>query len=167
MSGETESKKPMIDERHEMVASLLNKYPEKMGLGILKPCSDTNRFLTMSFQEQRRLTAEECGEAATVLSQAATYIQLETNKMTADIKWCNKCIDWMIADHVAEMGSRYTPTEYRRVIAIRQNDVCTKLDAIITQAQLRVDVMAYMPTQIRGTAKSFSDLQQTKRSQRA
>jgi hypothetical protein len=167
MSGESESKKPAIDERYADIQQLIKRYPDKIGLGALRPINETNRYLTMSAHEQRKLSAEECGEAAVVLNQAATYIQLEINQMKADIKWCEKYIDWLIASSITNTGSKYTPFEYRKVLAIRQNDVAMKFYKIITDIEIRVDWLAYMPTQIKGTAASFADLQQTKRSQRA
>jgi hypothetical protein len=166
MSGEQESKKPKIDELREEVEKLLQNYPAKVGLGVIQPTNEVNQFLTMTISEQRKLSAEECGEAAIVLNQAATYIQLETNRMQADIDWCTEYINWIIAQDVANVGTKYTPYEYRRILAIKQNDVAMKLQKVISRAQLRIKSLAYMPTQLRATAASFADLQQTKRSQR-
>ena len=167
MSGEEESKTQTIDERYQQLQLLLKNYPSKIGLGVLQPINDTERYLTMSEQERRRMTAEECGNAAITLNQAATYIQLETNKMQAEIRWCDRYIDWLIASKITEAGSKYTPFEYRRILAIRNNDVATKLQQIMANIQLRIDSLSYIPTQLRATAASYSDLQQTKRSQKA
>ena len=112
------------------------------------------------------MTAEECGEAAVVLNQASTYVQLETNRIRADINWCNKYIDWLIARKITEYGSKYTPFDYRRMLASRDNDVAKELHGIVTNAELKLASLEYMPNQLRATAASFSDLQQTKRNQR-
>ena len=170
MSGENESKTLTTEERRDKMLSLLNSYPEKIGIGLLQPSNEVNRFLTMSSSELRRLTAEECGEAAVVLNQSATYIQLEMNKVIADIKWCEDYIAYLIASSMAGLSGRYMPFDliiYHKVQAIKGNDVAMKLQAIVTQAQLRHRSLEYMPNQLRGTAQSFADLQQTKRSQRA
>jgi len=166
MSGENESKKPTIEEKHNRIEALLRRYPAKVGLGVLQPSNEVERFLTMQTTEIRRLNAEECGEAAVVLNQAATYIQLELNRMQADAAWCNQYIDWLIAQNITQYGTQYTPFEYRKVLAIKDHDIAMQLQQIVTQIQLRVQSMSYIPNQLRATAASFSDLQQTKRSQR-
>ena len=167
MSGEPESKKLTIDEKLVKIAALLKAYPEKIGLGLLRPINEVHRFLTMSITEQRKLSAEECGEAAVVLNQEAVYVQLENNRIQADINWCEEYIKFIIAKNIASVGGKYTPFEYRKVLAIQQDDVAMKLHGIITNATLKLDAMQYIPNQLRGVSKSFGDLQQTKRSQRA
>ena len=166
MTGETESKMPTTDERHAKVEALLEHYPEEIGLGVLRPPNEVNRFLNLTATEQRKMTAEECGEAAVILSQSAVYIQMATNRIAADITWCNAYIDYLIADTISQMGTQYTPFPYRRILAIKNNDSTKTLQAIVSSAQLRVDAMQYIPNQLRGCATAFSDLQQTKRSQR-
>ena len=117
--------------------------------------------------EIRRMNAEECGEAAVIINQSATYIQLQLNIVNADVNWCNKYIDWLVASTIAQYGGKYTPFEYRRLLASKDNDVAMKLHKIVSDAELQAQCLEYMPNQLRATAKSFSDLQQTKRSQRA
>jgi hypothetical protein len=169
MSGENESKTQKtetLDLKREKVARLLEKYPAKVGLGALSPNNEVERFLAMTTMEIRRLNAEECGEAAVVLNQAGTYIQLQLNTLRADIDWCNKYVDWIVAGPITHYGGKYTPFEYRRLLASKDNDVATKLHKIVSDAELQAKCIEYLPNQLRATARSFSDLQQTKRSQR-
>lgn len=155
------------NEKREAIQSLIKKYQGQVGIGELTPNNEVNRFLNMTLNEQRKMDAIECGEASVVLSQSAVYIQLEINKTQADINWCNKYIDFLIADKIATSGNKYTPFDYKRIIAIRNNDVALELQAIINKAELRIDILKYIPNQIRGVASSFSELQQTKKTQRA
>jgi len=170
MSGENESKMPTTEERREKMQKLLADYPVKVGLGLLQPVNDVNMFMTMSLAEIRKLTAEECGEAAVILNQAATYIQLQMNQINADIKWCEEYITYLIAKDMIQLGSgRYVAKDvipHFQARAVKANDTAMKLQGIITQARLRYRSLEYMPNQLRGTAQSFADLQQTKRSQR-
>ncbi len=154
-----------LQDKHDKVQKLLQDYPIKVGLGSLAPNNDVQKFLTVTQSEIRRMSAEECGEASVILNQAATYIQLEINRVQADIDWCEQYIHFLISDTIANCGSQYTPFEYRKEIAIKQNDVATKLKSIVVQAQLRLQVLSYMPNQLRATSLSFSNLQQTKRHQ--
>lgn len=166
MNGEQESKKPTIDEKRNKIQELLKKYPEKVGIGILRPINEVNQFLTMSINEQKQMNAEECGEASVVLNREATYVQLQINVMQAELNWCHEYIEYLICKKVAKYGDKYTPFEYRRRMAIIDNDIASKLQEVITQIQLRLKSLEYMPNQLRAMAASFSDLQQTKRLQR-
>ncbi len=162
-----EPKKSPLDIKRERVTRLLDLYPAKVGLGVLQPINEVNRYLTMSGAERRKMDAEDCGEAAVTLNQAGTYIQLELNKIRADINWCNKYIDWLVSNTITQYGTKWTPFEYRRLLASKDNDVALKLHTIISDAELQAQSLEYLPNQLRATAASYSELQQTKRRQRA
>ena len=164
--AEQPPEKSPLELKREHVSRLLERYPAKLGLGVLRPSNEVERFLTMTTMEIRRMSAEECGEAAVILNQSGTYIQLELNRVRSDLDWCNKYIDWLVAKTIAQYGGKYTPFEYRRLLASRDNDVAMKLHKIVSDAELQAKCIEYLPNQLRATAKSFSDLQQTKRSQR-
>jgi len=169
MSGENESKTQKtetVEEKHGRIQMLIKRYPSEVGLGLLRPANEVERFLTMTSTELRRLSAEECGEASIIINQEATYIQLQLNMIKADINWCNKYIEWLIARTITQYGTKYTPFEYRRLLASRDNDVAMKLHQIIANAEAKAECLAYIPNQLTAAAKSFSELQQTKRSQK-
>lgn len=166
MTGKSESKKLTIDEKHERVVKLAAEYPGTLGVKMAMP-SDAETFLTYGVQEHRRMTAEECGEASVVLSQMAVYIQLELNRMQADLTWCENAIDFMVANVIHSCGNKYTPFPYKRKIAIKNNDVAVKLQGIVSNIQVQMDALNYLPSHLKAVASSYGDLQQTKRNQRA
>lgn len=166
MSGKEESKTPTITERHEKIVALAKEYPESLGLRIQIP-SDAQEYLDASTATRRKMDAEECGNAAIVLAQLATYIQLETNRMQADMNWCDNAIDFLVANIIHTCGNKYTPFPYKRKIAIKNNDVAKKLSVIISNIQVRTDSLNYLPSHLKAVASAYGDLQQTKRSQRA
>lgn len=153
-------------EKHEKIQKLIEKYQSEIGVGILQPNNEINRFLSMTINEQRKMDAIECGEASVVLNQAAVYVQLEINKTQADINWCNKYINFLIADNIANAGNKFTPFEYKRTIAIKNNDVATQLESVVNAASLRIDSLQYIPNHLKAAASAFSELQQTKKNQR-
>lgn len=155
-----------VDQKHQKIAALLEDYPEKIGIGKLKPVNEVNHFLTIEQSELRRMSAEECGEASVILNQSATYVQLEQNKISADIEWCESYLQFIIAGEIGNIGTQYMPYEYRKALAIKQNDVAMSLQGIITKAKLRMNLLNYLPNQLRNLSASFADLQQTKRQQR-
>lgn len=163
MSGEPESQ---LNEKRIKIERLLKEYAIKVGLGVVQPTNEVEKYINLSTPELRKMSAEECGEAAYIIGRAMTYLQLETNKIQADINWANQYLTWLIAPHVMNVGTQYTPMEYRKVLAIKNNDVAMKLQTIIVEAQLRIDSMAFMSTQLRVIATALESLQQTKRNQK-
>ncbi len=155
-----------VDEKREKAQNLVKKYSESVGLGVLRPINEVNRFLTATVHDIRRMSAEECGEAAVILSQEATYVQLQCNQLQADVNWCEQYVNFLVANTVMNCGGQYTPFEVRKTIAIKNDDVAMKIQAAIVNARLRLDTLSYMPNQLRATASSFADLQQTKRTQK-
>lgn len=155
-----------VDEKRAKANELVQKYTESVGLGVLRPVNEVNRFLTVTVHDIRRMSAEECGEAAVILNQEATYVQLQCNQIQADVNWCEQYVNFLVANTVMSCGSQYTPFEVRKTIAIKNDDVAMKVQAAIVNARLRLDALSYMPNQLRATASSFADLQQTKRTQK-
>lgn len=175
MSGENELSAPKIDstpcldaldKRHAAILQLLQSYPEQIKLGVLQPDNETEKLLNLTRADLRRMTAEDCGEAAFILNRMATYIQLQYNQIQADIEWCQQNIDAIISRSVDKYGSQYLPYEYRRNLAIMQDDVAKKLQGIIVQAKLRLTSLSFLATQIHAQARSLENLQQTKRAQK-
>jgi hypothetical protein len=166
MTSENVSKTQQTEERRQKMLRLAEDYSLKLGLGKLQPTNDVEKYLNLTQPELRRMTAEDCGEAAYFISRAMTYIQLETNKVQADINWCEQYMHWLIASVIHTVGGQYTPFEYKRLLAIKQNDVAMELQKIIVAGKVRLDTMAFVTTQLRGLLTTFEGLQQTKRAQR-
>jgi hypothetical protein len=156
----------VIEDRRKKLEQICSSYQNKVGLGIVYNKNEVNAFLNIGLEQQKRMSAEECGEASIVLNQAAIYIQLETNKMQADISWCHRYLDFIISDDVLKLSTQYLPFEYKKVIAIKENDVAMKLNKTISDIQILIDSTQYIPSQLRSLASSFGELQQTKRQQR-
>ena len=170
MSSDNASKTPTTsdttEKRRQKIIRLIEEYPIQIGLGKLQPTNEVERYLNLTQAEIRRMTAEECGEAAYFISRAMTYIQLETNKIQADINWCEQYTQWLIAPIIQTVGGQYTPFDYRRILAIKQNDTAMTLQKIISAGKTRLDTMAFITNQLRGVLTTFEGLQQTKRNQK-
>ena len=166
MSGEPESKTQAIDERHARILRLLDEYSIKLGLGRLQATNEVEKYLNLSQADIRRLTPEECGEAAYLLNRAALYVQNEINKAQADINWCQTYIDFLIAKSIESVGGQYMPHDCKKTLAIRQNDVAMKLQEIITSAKLRLDAMSFIPNHLRALAGTFEKIQYDRRTKK-
>lgn len=144
----------------------MKEYCEKVGLGGLIPVNEAEQYLNASPPLLKNMSPEECGIASILIARAASYIQLEINRIKADIRWCEKYITFIVASTIHEMGSTYTPYEYKRSIAINNNDVAKELETILNNAHLKVDAMEFMPQYLKVEAQMFAELQQTKKHQK-
>lgn len=169
MSSEPELTQPQTSEtttsRRDKIRRLTEEYTGRL-LGRLSANNDIEKYLNLSQAELRRMSAEECGEAAYIISRAMTYLQLEVNKVQADTNWCEQYIDWIISKTLHAVGSQYLPVQYKRMLAIRQDDTAKELYAIVVSAKARLDSMNFVTAQLRGVLTSFEGLQQTKRNQK-
>lgn len=163
---DTPTTKLTVEQQLKWAEDLLDRYKKVSGIGELFGVSEVQRYLRMREAEINKLPATECGVAAVLLCQEAAFIQTEINKHQAIMDWCERSINVCIAGTVTGVGDRYTPFEYRRELAIKENEVATKLNDISREYKLLVDSMAYIPTTLRNLASKFESLQQTKRGMR-
>jgi len=168
MPSENESKTPptKVDERRAKIARLLEEYVVKIGIGKILPTNEVEKYLNLTQPELRKMSAEDCGEAAYLIAKSMTYIQLEINRIQADINWCENFIQWTVAKIIQTVGGQYTPFDYKRTLAIQQNDATSAAHKAIVEAKLRIDAMAFITNQLRMVAQTLEGLQQTKRSQK-
>lgn len=155
-----------INEKHEKIQKLVNQYLNKVGIGNITSKNEVEKFLNITQNEIRHMSDQDCGEAAIILNQEATYLQLEINKMQSDINWCNEYINFLIAHYIESCGGKFLPYEYRRTIAIKQNDIAKQLQEIVNNVKIRLDSVLYIPNYLQELSKSFEYLQNTKKNQR-
>jgi vacuolar-type H+-ATPase subunit D/Vma8 len=113
--------------------------------------------------ELRKLSPIECGEASVLLCQEAAYLQSEINQSQIIVNWCKKEISKLIATEIDNVGSKYTPYEYRRILAIKQNNTASELDKILIAEESIIESVVYMANSLRSLSTVFDSLQKTKR----
>ncbi len=162
MNGEQESSP--LDKRVAEVDKMLEDYEKSLGLPLttnLTIENEATRLLSVGQTEIRRMTGLECAESATILFNFAFSLQRATNREQGRINWAERSIMKMIAPRI-KMQSAAT-FEERKLLAIKENDLAEKLSQITNQAQLRADRIAFLSTKVENLARSFGNLQQTKR----
>jgi len=152
-----------ISDKLERIKKFLSDYNYKVGLGNLVTNNEVNRYIVMTQNEIKNLSALECGEASVLLCQEAVFIQNEINKHQAISSWCERSITKLIASTIDNVGNKYTPFEYRKELAIKQHEVASQLDMVMRQEKLRVDAMLFLTNSLRNLSYAFDQLQQTKR----
>lgn len=146
-------------QRLEKINEALDNYEKSKGL-LVQPNNDGIRYLNMPQKEMHSLTADECGEAATLLSQYSFSIQRELNRERAIVNWCEA----ELRRHIFTESGNYSGTgEERKAKAIAGNEYTRNLDKLRAQAQGRVDQLEYQPNRIDAIRMSFIELQQTRR----
>lgn len=156
-----------IDEKRQKAQNIISHYVKKVGLGKIQIDNEVENILSLSKAEIRRMSPEECGEAAFLIAKESMYVQLEINRISADINWCENYIFFLISETIDSAGGRYTPFEYRKPIAIKQNDVALQLQTAINNAKLQLESIAYVPSRLQSIEKTLLELQHTKRQQKA
>jgi len=160
MSGPEGLKK--VNQKLEDLERVLAEFEKSVGVSIDQN-PDVSYALNLSRDQLSKMSPDDCGELAYVLSQQSAYLQKEINKYNQRIQWANTNIDSMICSQVDNYGSRYTTYDNRRMLAVKDNEYTMKLYEIAVQSQRVVDRLAYLPGKISYMSKTLIELQQTKR----
>lgn len=141
----------------------LEEYEKGCGLPKITMHSEAEQYLNMNHDDIQRLSAEYCGEAAVVLAQYGLHLQRHYNSELARITWAEDSIRRTITENINQVkGASF---EERKMQATKQNEYAFKLDQIKTWAKCRADKLSYLSSKVEFLARTFLDLQQTKRRQ--
>jgi hypothetical protein len=153
-----------ITEKHDKILRLAEEYTaNKLGLRLTQQ-NDLNKYLNLTPDDIRRMSYEECGEASYILAASTVYIQLELNRITADINWCERALNFILAKELEQFGgSKYTPYEQRKLLIIGSNEAAAKLNELIVNARVRLDSANFLPAQIKNVMTAINNIQQSKR----
>jgi hypothetical protein len=114
--------------------------------------------------EVRRLAPVDLGYAALALSQFAFRLQRAVNRELARVTWAAESVRSVIARTVAKYpGYSF---EERRLQAVRDNDVATRLDQIRVRAQLRVDRLSYLSGRASDMARTLLSIKNSRQGDR-
>lgn len=155
-----------ISERHKEIQSFIKKYLEKVNLGTVQQNNEVEKVLNYTSNDIKKLDPEDCIEAAILLNRTATYIQIKINTLSAEINWATKVIERLIADKVHEYGGQYSPMQYRKELAIKDNDITEKLNQAVVIAQLELDSLQYLPAQLNKLSNSYEKAAYNKQNQK-
>jgi hypothetical protein len=117
-------------------------------VGDVSPNNEVVHYLDMGIDELKVLDPERCCEIAYQIGRQATYIQRELNKCNAKLNWAKTALNFVLAKSLNNYGGQYTPHEQRRSLAILDNSYAIKLNVLITDLQLKIDTLSFMPAQL-------------------
>lgn len=147
----------------EKIDAALKQYEKTCGLPDIVPHSEAEQYLNISHKELQRLSSEECGEAAVVLAQYSFHLQRCLNAEIARMTWAEDTVKHTITDQLKQQGGN--SFEERKMASIKHNEFAYKVDQIRMWAKCRADKLAYLASKVEFLARTFLDLQQTKRRQ--
>ena len=150
-----------MEQRLKELDEIFTEYHRKVGLGYPSVQNEVERFINMTPTQIRKLNQEECGEASAILNQSALHIQLEIGRLTARLNWCKESIDFCVASTV-EQYSQFMSKEHKRAAAIKGDDVAMKFQQALMDTRLRLDLLSFVPQQLRSLSESFIALQRAK-----
>lgn len=161
MSGESESSVHLtVDQELARMNDILDKYEIQCGL---PPTVNENtkniatELLNTDFSNFRK-TAEECGEAASALSQYALNLKRVINKERAIVHWCENRIMKIVGEKLRQYNT-YNSFNERLNWAINEDSVAGRLRYIKIEAELRLLRIEDLFFNVKSIADKFSDLQ--------
>lgn len=163
MNGMTGS---WVEQRKNEIEEILRAFSTRVSLRDMVVNNDVSVYLNKTKEEMEKMSQVECAEVATLLNEAATFTQLQLNNEQGRCRWAEETITRLIASRISQYGDKYTPFDYRRAMAIQDNEATVSLEKIRINSQLCVDSMAYVPTQMRHVATSYAELSNAKRYKR-
>lgn len=142
--------------RLDEINALLDEYQKSIYIPRQTVDSKIEEYLNLTREQIRKLSPEDCGEIAYVVSRFASYIQEKVNRQTAVMGWAEANIKIIIADKI----DQYTGYGYeeKKNKAIKDNEVARELEKVRTHAKLRSDELFMQAQRIEFMAKLLNDM---------
>jgi hypothetical protein len=139
----------------------LDEYEKKIGLSNLKESAVT-QYLNLTQEVLRKMSPEECGEAAYLLNQEALFVQHEINKHKAQMDWGNSRINRIIYSQLQNYGGKYDNHDVRRTLAIKGDSAAQELQKVVDKADRIISRLSYVPNHLSKLASVLLDYRHTK-----
>lgn len=115
MSGGPESAKDKLNK----IVALIQQYQHAKGIQLIKK-PEAQHYLEMNQEEMRAMSAEECGEAAFLVSQLVYYLRQQHNMEIMRIRICDAEIDKQISGKL-QSYDKFMKWEEKRLAAVRED----------------------------------------------
>jgi hypothetical protein len=159
LSEETPQQKP--ENPLETLDKALDSYEESIGLKKFTE-TDVTVYMNLNSEDLRKMSPEECVEGAYLLNQEALYVQHEINKHRAQMDWAIARINREVTKDIPQYGDRFTPFDYKRVLAIKNSASASKLQQIVDKAERIIARLSYIPNHLTKLASVLLDYRHNK-----
>ncbi len=165
-SGVTDSLHSWSEQALAKVEEIQAAFRTKTNIRDMIVDNAVDTYLNMNYNAMQKLHHWECASACLLISELAMHVQSQINDMLAKAKWAEERTTKMICGSIQQYGDKFTPYEYRRQIAIKDNEAAISLEQIRVKCQLCVNEMSFMPTNLRNIANAYANLAEAKRYKR-
>ena len=159
MSGERKSL--TVDERWKAVSDELDRL---MGQFAHFESTEVMQYLKVNRDVLRKMSPEECGEAAYLLQQESIYLQLLLNELRTKMDWAKYNVDRIVAQEIRQFD-RWTPNEYKRHLVIQSNTAAQQYQRMFNKAERLFTRLNFIPTQLKSQAETLLRYASTKERQ--
>jgi hypothetical protein len=121
------------------------------------------KYVGLPQEELHMMSAEECGEAAVMLTCLSFHLAKQANKLRAKIRYCNETILKSVAGKTGNY--RYQSPDERMSLAIQEDDHATSMKKHEVTLSCRLERIDYLSLRLEKIADMFSSLAATKRRQ--
>lgn len=157
----------MIDSQKQLekLDKILREYDEKIGFkNDDVPQNDLQEILSLDISIIQSLSAEDCWEKSVTLAQYAIYIQRQTNKEKARLKWCNASIMRLCAKEW-DNYNKYLPIDVRIETIALNNEAVEKISRIRNHADVKLANLENVAALIKYYSDVMIEGSRTKRKQ--
>lgn len=169
-NGSLESETGVFASRWQEIEKITSDYLIRIKGKSRQPEGIVEKVLGLSYEELKRLTAEDCGEYSFVLAQYSYFIQQELNYHISRVKWCESTLVYITAtqgspemiSNTFGMGSIST-TEYKAAKLATHNSAVKSLLQMLANARLISTTLEGLSYKIDSLSKTLINLQQSKR----
>lgn len=157
----SEATKNNTEQALDKVNTYLDGYEDRIGLGSFQQ-TNVSDYMKLTQEKLRKMSPEDCAEAAYLLMQEATFVQHEINKHQAQKDWASAALDRAIAPHLHQYGGKFATYETRKILATKESDYAQQLQAIISRSERFIARLAYIPQHLSKLASTLLDYKTTK-----
>ena len=144
------------------IDTILDEYESSLGLPKFNPEFHDNtaqNYLQLSRDQIEKLTPEQCGEAALLLSSLAFHIQRNYNREIARINWATKTLKTTLAGREQAYKGSWE-SQFNQ--AVNEDGYAKKIANIQRYAQQRADRINYLSSAIKNVSDIFLSVQKSK-----
>lgn len=157
MSGKTES----VAKHLELLKESVDDFISKVGLGNLHPPDKIHEYLSLTREQLNALTDEGCGEIAYILSRYTVWLQLEENRLSAQLNWAKSTLDALVLPRVHNYEG-YGLAE-KRAKAEAESESAQALIKVRISIQSLLDSIKFVASKVNDMSQILMGLQATKR----
>ncbi len=121
-------------------------------------------YLEMMPGDRKKMTPDDCGEAAVVLSQYAAHLTREAQREEADAVLLKERVRQVVRDRLAQQKGY--GLEERMLLAVREDKVACELDAMRVAAEVKAKRLAYFSNRVDRVGQAYRDLANARKRER-